>query len=183
MLTAYVDTTPAGFSDEAKGAQIAGQMIGQGTDVLYAAAGTSGLGIIRQVNQTEWLKRDRLPTGVSARPAANAVSRAPKSASFVRKCGQDGVPVFFIGVDNNQNLLGDTDNDPHTLNHGLTSMVKRMDVLVYTVINYFTPGSWLVGPREVGLDARWWTMPLTSTTAPYWGEPGAPSSRASGSRS
>ncbi|MEN5458922.1 hypothetical protein ABEO27_29040, partial [Klebsiella pneumoniae] len=65
--------------------------------------------------------------------------------------GTKATPLFFIGVDANQNYLGDTDNNPSTLNHGLTSMLKRVDVATYEVIKSVVQKAFKGGVREFGL--------------------------------
>jgi basic membrane protein A len=60
--------------------------------------------------------------------------------------------MFMIGVDANQNYLGDTDKNPATLNHVLTSMLKRVDVATYEVIKSVKDGNFKGGVREFGLD-------------------------------
>ncbi|HEX2864183.1 MAG TPA: BMP family ABC transporter substrate-binding protein, partial [Deinococcales bacterium] len=76
----------------------------------------------------------------------------PKESGYEAKCGANSRPVFFIGVDSNQNYLGDTDNNPDTLNYGLTSMVKRVDNAVYAVISDVVKGTaWKSGQRTFGL--------------------------------
>src|SRR5690606_8191235 len=60
-------------------------------------------------------------------------------------------PVFFIGVDSNQNHSGDTDGDPSTLNHGLTSMLKRVDVAAYDAIQAVVAGEFEGGLLNLGL--------------------------------
>ena len=63
-----------------------------------------------------------------------------------------GPPVFFIGWQDNNNVLGDTDADPSTLNHGLTSIVRRVDNAVYSVIRDMVKGQvWRPGERAFGL--------------------------------
>ena len=64
--------------------------------------------------------------------------------------------MFFIGVDSDQNYLGDYDNNPATMNHGLTSMLKRVDNAVYTLIsdvkgNKFKGGQRIFGLKEAGV--------------------------------
>ena len=59
-------------------------------------------------------------------------------------------------VDSNQNPFGDTDGDPATLNHGLTSMLKRVDVAAYNAAfdvadDAFEPGTIVLGLAEGGV--------------------------------
>ncbi len=81
----------------------------------------------------------------------------PVSDAYAAACGADAEPLFFIGVDSNQNPRGDTDGDAATLNHGLTSMLKRVDVAAenaaYDVVNdEFTAGIQVLGLAENGVD-------------------------------
>src|SRR5690606_28883444 len=73
------------------------------------------------------------------------------SASYSAACGADAKPLFFIGVDSNQNPRGDTDADPSTLNHGLTSMLKRVDVASYTAAMDVVNGTFTGGVQNLGL--------------------------------
>ncbi len=85
---------------------------------------------------------------------ADPYAKVPKYADYTKACGTDGTkatPLFFIGVDANQNYLGDTDNNPNTLNHGLTSMMKRVDVATYEVIKSVVQKAFKGGVREFGL--------------------------------
>jgi basic membrane protein A len=47
--------------------------------------------------------------------------------------------------------LGDTDNDPETLNHGLTSMLKRVDVAAYQAVYDVVEGNFSGGIESLGL--------------------------------
>jgi basic membrane protein A len=102
--------TPAAWNDPTKGGEIAKAQIDQGADVVYAAAGGTGVGVLQ------------------------AAADAGKLA---------------IGVDSNQNGL-----QP---GHVLTSMVKRVDVAVYTTFmdgknGTFTGGLQHLGLKEGGVD-------------------------------
>jgi basic membrane protein A len=92
------------FSDPEGGARAARSMLGEGADVVFTAAGASGLGALAEV----------------------------------AKAGKYG-----IGVDDNQNGL-------HP-GHILTSVLKRMDVAVYTALVGLHDGHWRRGLQSVGL--------------------------------
>lgn len=79
-------------------------------------------------------------------------AEVPKPADYASICSGDTRPLFFIGVDANQNYLGDTDNNPATLNHGLTSMLKRVDVATYEVIRSVVEGNFVGGIQTFGLE-------------------------------
>jgi basic membrane protein A and related proteins len=102
--------TPAAWNDPTKGGEIAKAQIDQGADVVYAAAGGTGVGVLQ------------------------AAADAGKLA---------------IGVDSNQNYM-----QPGKV---LTSMMKRVDVAVYSAFDdtkndKFTGGLNLLGLKEGGVD-------------------------------
>ena len=47
VLTSLIGTTPAAWTDPARGAELTKAQVAQGVDVVFAAAGTSGLGIMQ----------------------------------------------------------------------------------------------------------------------------------------
>jgi basic membrane protein A len=151
VLVGYVGNTPAAWNDPAKAKEIAASQVRQGADIIYAAAGGSGLGLIDYVKQAKCLKEGG---NVKFVRKADPYAKVPKYADYEKTCGKDGTkatPLFFIGVDANQNYLGDTDNNPATLNHGLTSMLKRVDVATYEVIKSVVQKAFKGGVREFGL--------------------------------
>ncbi|MBP2231327.1 basic membrane protein A [Azospirillum agricola] len=97
-------TTPAAWNDPTRGAELAKSQFGRGADVVFAAAGATGLGVLQ-------------------------------AAADAGKLG--------IGVDSNQNHV-----HPGKV---LTSMVKRVDVVVYDCMKTAKEGSWKPGHRVVGL--------------------------------
>ena len=98
-------TTPTAWNDPARGGELAKAQFAKGVDVVFAAAGGTGVGVYQ------------------------ATKDAGKLA---------------IGVDSNQNHL-----HPGTM---LTSMVKRVDVAVYTLSKKTTPGVTVLGLKEGGVD-------------------------------
>jgi basic membrane protein A len=105
VTTNMTGTTPQAWNDPARGAELAKSQFASGVDVVFAAAGGTGLGVYQ------------------------AAKDAGKLA---------------IGVDSNQNHL-----HPGTM---LTSMVKRVDVAVYTAFKTVTPGMTSLGLKEGGVD-------------------------------
>jgi basic membrane protein A len=150
VLVNYVGTTPAAWNDPAKAKEIAAAQNSQAADIVYAAAGGSGLGLIDFVKQNKCLKASGLPDGLKF--LRDPFQAASKPADYATTCGSDARPLFFIGVDANQNYLGDSDNKPETLNYGLTSMLKRVDVATYNVIAAVKNGQFKGGVQEFGLD-------------------------------
>jgi basic membrane protein A and related proteins len=98
-------TTPTAWNDPARGAELAKSQFASGVDVIFAAAGGTGMGVYQ------------------------AAKDAGKLA---------------IGVDSNQNHI-----QPGTM---LTSMVKRVDLAVYTAFKGVTPGTTTLGLKEAGVD-------------------------------
>ncbi|MDZ7706184.1 MAG: BMP family ABC transporter substrate-binding protein [Trueperaceae bacterium] len=129
ILSSYIGDTVAAFNNPERAFELAAEQQAQGADIIYAAAGNSGNGVINFVTETLCYDPAGLPDGVTMRrtPLRSQVADISKSARYNQRCG-GREPLFFIGVDTNQNYLGDTDDDPATLNHGLTSMLKRVDV-------------------------------------------------------
>ncbi len=149
VLVNYVGNTPQAWNDPGKAKEIAAAQVAQGADIIYSAAGASGLGNIDFIKQKKCLKASELPSNVKF--IRDPFADVPKYAAYTEACQGDTRPIFFIGVDANQNYLGDTDNNPETLNHGLTSMLKRVDVATYSVIKSVVQNSFQGGVHEYGL--------------------------------
>ena len=154
VVNNYVGTTDAAWNDPARAKELASAQRAQGADIIFAAAGASGNGVIDFVNEEMCFTPgpDERDT-----PLDEALDGLPVSEAYDAACDEEDAPLFFIGVDSNQNPRGDTDSDPTTLNHGLTSMLKRVDVAAYDaaydVVNgEFTPGAVALGVAEDGVD-------------------------------
>lgn len=146
VISNYVGTTPAAWNDPARAKELAAAQQAQGADIIYAAAGASGNGVIDFVNQTmcyEGATKETLMTSIAP--------SIPKSAAYSANCSADSQPLFFIGVDSNQNYLGDTDDRVATLNHGLSSMLKRVDVAAEKAVNDVVNGEFQGGYISLGL--------------------------------
>jgi basic membrane protein A len=112
IIPNYVGVTDTAWNNPGKGKEIALAQISKGADVIFTAAGNSGLG------------------------AFDAVEQAGK---------QDGRATHFvIGVDANQNML-----KPGFV---LTSMVKRVDNSVYSIIQDVVNGQFKAGTHVYGLN-------------------------------
>ncbi|SMB82559.1 BMP family lipoprotein [Deinococcus hopiensis] len=150
VTVSYVDNDTQGFNNPKKAQLIAAGMMKSGVDIIYAAAGASGYGLIEQVKAQPCLRASGLPEGV--RFTSNNFASVPRSAGDQKACAGDARPTFFIGVDTNQNGLGDFDKNPATLNHGLTSVLKRVDNAVYSIVKEVAEGRpWRAGDRSFGL--------------------------------
>ncbi len=112
VIPNYVGVTDAAWNNPGKGKEIALAQISKGADVIFTAAGNSGLG------------------------AFDAVEQAGK---------KDGRATHFvIGVDSNQNMV-----KPGFV---LTSMVKRVDNAVYSIVQDVVNGQFQAGFHVYGLD-------------------------------
>ena len=98
-------TTGAAWNDPVRGAELAKSQFSKGADVVFAAAGGTGIGVYQAAKDSGKLA---------------------------------------IGVDSNQNGI-----HPNTM---LTSMLKRVDVAVYSVALGHKPGVSVLGLAEGGVD-------------------------------
>lgn len=149
VVAQYVGTTPDAWNNPAKAKEIAASMKSRGADIIFSAAGASGNGLVEYIKQTQCIKAQHLPSGVKFQ--SDNFKAVAKSKTYAAACGGNSRPLFFIGVDSNQNFLGDYDKNPATLNHGLTSMVKGVDKAVYTLIEEVKNDKFKGGERRFGL--------------------------------
>lgn len=146
VIAQYVGTTPDAWNNPGKAKEIAASMRAKGADIIFAAAGASGNGVIDYIKQTQCIKGSN-----TVKFYTNNFAKVAKSAAYQKACAGNTRPMFFIGVDSNQNYLGDFDKNPKTMNHGLTSMLKRVDNAVYALINDVKGGKFKGGERRFGL--------------------------------
>ena len=104
VIETMVGDTPTAWSDPTRGGELARDQFGRGVDVVFAAAGATGLGVYQ-------------------------------AAADLRK--------LAIGVDSNQNGI-----HPGTM---LTSMVKRVDKVVYDAFSAARDNTWQAGTLSLGL--------------------------------
>ena len=105
VIPNYVGITDAAWNNPSKGRELSMAQIEQGADVIFQAAGNSGLGVF---------------------DAAEAANK------------------FAIGVDSNQNYMKP--------GHILTSMIKRIDNAVYSMVKDEVEGKFKGGIHVYGLD-------------------------------
>jgi basic membrane protein A len=105
VLRNYVGITDAAWNNPSKGRELANAQYEQGADIIFQAAGNSGLGVF---------------------DAAEAYGK------------------YAIGVDANQNWIKP--------GHILTSMLKRLDNAVYSIIKEEVEGKFQGGVHIYGLD-------------------------------
>lgn len=112
VIANYVGVTDSAWNNPGKGKELSLAQIGKGADVIFTAAGNSGLG------------------------AFDAVEQQGK---------QNGRATHFvIGVDSNQNMV-----KPGFV---LTSMVKRVDNVVYDIVKDVVNRQFRPGLHVFGLD-------------------------------
>jgi basic membrane protein A len=112
VIQNYVGVTDGAWNNPGKGKELALAQIGKGADVIFTAAGNSGLGVFDAVEQY----------------GKDENGRARR---------------FVIGVDSNQNGV-----KPGFV---LTSMVKRVDNVVYQLIQELVAGQFKGGFHVYGL--------------------------------
>jgi basic membrane protein A len=109
----YVGVTDAAWNNPGKGKEIALAQIAKGADVIFAAAGNSGLG------------------------AFDAVEQEGMDKGRARR--------YVIGVDSNQNMVKP--------GYVLTSMIKRVDNVVYDIVRDVASHRFTGGLHVSGLDS------------------------------
>jgi basic membrane protein A len=114
VIPNYVGVTDAAWNNPGKGKEIALAQISKGADVIFTAAGNSGLG------------------------AFDAVEQYGKDAN-------GRATHFVIGVDSNQNMV-----KPGFV---LTSMVKRVDNVVYDIVKDVVAHKFKGGFHVFGLES------------------------------
>src|SRR5438445_7174249 len=112
IIQNYVGVTDAAWNNPGKGKELSLAQISKGADVIFTAAGNSGLG------------------------AFDAVEQAGKDNGRATH--------FVIGVDSDQNMV-----KPGFV---LTSMVKRVDNAVYSIVEDVVQGKFQAGFHVYGLD-------------------------------
>jgi basic membrane protein A len=112
VIQNYVGVTDGAWNNPGKGKELSLAQIGKGADVIFTAAGNSGLGAFDAVEQ-----------------AGKVNGRATH---------------FVIGVDSNQNMV-----KPGFV---LTSMVKRVDNAVYSIVEDVVNHRFQAGFHVYGLD-------------------------------
>ncbi len=151
VLAEYIGKDPSAWNNPSKATEITAKFAKQGADIVYAAAGGSGGGVIDYVKKTKCVRGSSLPKNLKFR-STNISLSVPKEAAYSKTCGTNSRPMFFVGVDSNQNYLGDNDATPRTMNYVLTSMEKRLDNVVYKLMTELnTGGTWKSGVRDFGL--------------------------------
>lgn len=148
VVSNYVGTTPDAWNDPARARELATVQNARGADIIYHAAGGSGRGVIDFANETMCFE----PSGdLRDSPLQDVLADVPRPSAYDSRCDEGDVPIFFIGVDDNQNPQGDTDGDPETLNFGLSSMLKRVDVASANAAYDTVDDTFEAGVQNLGL--------------------------------
>lgn len=123
IVVNYVGNTPTAWNDPAKAKEIAKAQMGKGASVIYAAAGGSGNGLFDALKE----ENGRGPCFPKT-----------KNRKRIDNC------VYGIGVDSNQNYIV-----PGQI---VTSMLKRVDVAVFSTIKRVQSGDRSGGVNVFGLE-------------------------------
>jgi basic membrane protein A and related proteins len=119
----------------------------KGADIFYANAGEASQGVIDFVTETKCFPSDRTRPS----PLRATLANVSKGLDYLSLC-PSAAPLFFMATGRFQPERGDTDNNATTLNHGLTSIRKRLDVSAYEAIKDFLDGSFRGGQQQLGLN-------------------------------
>jgi basic membrane protein A and related proteins len=107
-------------------------LVSQGVDIIYTDAGGLSQGVVDYVTKTMCASA----TQTRPSPLTSALTLVAKNINYLSRCA-GAYPLFFMGTGVYQPALGDNDNDPSSLNHGLTSVAKRIDLATYKVVQAF----------------------------------------------
>ncbi|HRP47684.1 MAG TPA: BMP family ABC transporter substrate-binding protein, partial [Trueperaceae bacterium] len=89
IISNYVGVTPDAWNDPARAKELANTQNAQGADIIYAAAGASGNGVIDFVNE----KQCFVPTGATRETPIDAqLANIAKPAGYDAKCGGAAKP-------------------------------------------------------------------------------------------
>jgi basic membrane protein A len=94
VLVNYTGTTPAAWNDPAKGAELAQSQFDRGADVVYAAAGGTGLGVLQAAADS-----DKLSIGVDSNQ--NYLHPGSVLTSMVKRVDNAVYDAFMSAMDGN----------------------------------------------------------------------------------
>ena len=92
LLVNYTGTTPAAWNDPVKGGELAKAQISQGADVVYAAAGGTGIGVLQAVTD-----QGKLAIGVDSNQ--NHLHPGSMLTSMVKRVDNAVYDAFSAGTD------------------------------------------------------------------------------------
>ncbi|WP_264777297.1 BMP family lipoprotein [Deinococcus aetherius] len=132
-------------------ASLARGQYARGADIILAAVGAGNRGVVTAATAVQCLRASRLPAGV--RFHADPYRNVPRSDPYRAECHGNTRPVFAIATESSLDAPGDTDVDRKTLNHTLTSVLKRADNAVFTLVDEVAKGRpWRAGDRTFGVE-------------------------------
>ncbi len=142
VLVQYITQPPdfSGFNDPAKAKEIAGAMYGDGADIIYSAAGGSGLGAFEAAKEAG-APGEVWAIGVDSDQATIIQGTYPDQAARIL--------TSMMKNSDQYNLVG-PDLQPYIL----TSMLKRVDVATFEFIKAFYNGEAACGPQTFDLAAE-----------------------------
>jgi basic membrane protein A and related proteins len=151
IISNYVGVTPDAWNNPTRAKELATAQQAQGADIIYAAAGASGNGVI------DFVRENMCYTGATRETAlTERVGVDPDLPRLRRRLpGRLAAAVLH-----RRRLQPEPPRRhrrrPATLNHGLTSMLKRVDVAAYdaafdVALGTFTPGTLVLGLAEEGV--------------------------------
>ena len=123
VIVNYVGNTPTAWNDPAKAKEIAKSQVGKGASVIYSAAGASGNGLFDALKEIN--------------------GRGPCYPKIKNRKRVDSC-IYGVGVDSNQNYI-----IPGQI---VTSMLKRVDVSVFSTIKRLQGGDTSGGVFVYGLE-------------------------------
>jgi basic membrane protein A and related proteins len=121
----------------------------KGADIFFAYTGDAGQSVTNSV--INYVNETMCAAAVKTRPSplTSALTMVAKDITYLSQCS-GSYPLFFMGTGRYQPALGDNDNDPSTLNHGLTSLEAGIDVAAYKTVRAFMAGE-TVGDERLSL--------------------------------
>lgn len=147
-----LDATQPAKGDMVGASTLAKKLYAQGADIVLAAVGANNRGVVTAATSVQCLRAATLPKGVTFKN--DVFSKVLRGAPYKAECQGITRPVFTIGTDSgNLDSAGDSDVDRKTLNHVLTSVVKRTDNAVFALVDDMAKGRpWRTGERGFGLE-------------------------------
>lgn len=130
---------------------LARRQYARGADIILAAVGGANRGVVTAATGVQCLRASALPAGV--RFLSDVHRQVPRGDPYRAECRGQTRPVFAIATESAMlDRSGDSDVDAATLNHTLTSVVKRADQAVFAVVDEVARGRpWRGGDRSFGL--------------------------------
>jgi basic membrane protein A len=92
VIESYVDNTPAPWNDPVRGGQVAREQIARGADVIFHAAGNSGVGVLRAAAEAGKL-------GIGAEVDQNGLQPGHVLTSMLKRVDVAVYNVFKAGAD------------------------------------------------------------------------------------